>query len=78
VHKVYFAPATPCDRLVAHSGVEPAIKETLMAQFKSLDPVQLLRPALPTASAFAHMPTAFDELKKKAENDNHRPGNIPS
>jgi hypothetical protein len=34
--------------------------------------------ALPTAAAFAHMPTAFNELNKKAENDNHRPGNIPS
>ncbi|MFZ2651524.1 MAG: transposase family protein [Burkholderiaceae bacterium] len=43
VHKVYFAPATPCERLVAHSGVAPAIKEKLTAQFKSLDPVRLLQ-----------------------------------
>src|SRR6267378_3952957 len=43
VHKVYFAPATPCERLVAHSGVEPAIKEKLTAQFKRLDPVRLLQ-----------------------------------
>ena len=43
VHKVYFTPATPCDRLVAHSGVEPAIKEQLTAQFKGLDPVRLLQ-----------------------------------
>jgi hypothetical protein len=43
VHKVYFAPATPCERLVAHSDVAPAIKEKLTAQFKSLDPVRLLR-----------------------------------
>jgi len=43
LHKVYFAPATPCERLIAHSGVAPAIKETLMAQFKSLDPVRLLQ-----------------------------------
>ena len=43
VHKVYFAPATPCERLVAHDGVAPAIKEKLTAQFKSLDPVRLLQ-----------------------------------
>ena len=43
VHKVYFAPATPCERLVAHGSVEPAIKEKLRAQFKSLDPVRLLQ-----------------------------------
>jgi hypothetical protein len=43
VHKVYFAPATPCDRLLAHAGVDPAIKKKLMAQFKRLDPVRLLQ-----------------------------------
>jgi len=31
VHKIYFTPATPCDRLLAHSGVEPAIQEELKA-----------------------------------------------
>ena len=43
VHKVYFTPATPCDRLLAHSGVEPAIKEKLTAQLEGLDPVRLLQ-----------------------------------
>jgi hypothetical protein len=43
VHKVYFAPATPCERLVAHSDVAPTIKEKLTAQFKRLDPVRLLQ-----------------------------------
>ena len=43
VHKVYFTPATPCDRLLAHSSVEPAIKEKLRTQFKDLDPVRLLQ-----------------------------------
>ncbi len=43
VHKVYFAPATPCDRLLAHGSVEPSIKEKLTAQFKGLDPVRLLQ-----------------------------------
>ena len=56
VHKVYFAPATPCDRLLAHDSVKPAIKEKLKAQFNSLDPVRLLqemRTAQQTLSEFA-------------------------
>jgi hypothetical protein len=43
VHKVYFTPATPCDRLLAHDSVLPAIKEKLQSQFKGLDPVRLLQ-----------------------------------
>jgi hypothetical protein len=43
VHKVYFKPATPCDRLLAHSKVDPGIKEKLKAQFLALDPVRLLQ-----------------------------------
>ena len=43
VHKVYFTPATPCDRLQAHGSVLPAMKEKLQAQFKGLDPVRLLQ-----------------------------------
>ena len=43
MHKVYFAPATPCDRLLAHRSVGPPIKEKLTAQFVSLDPVRLLQ-----------------------------------
>ena len=43
VKKVYYAPATPCERLVAHPAVGAAIKEKLTAQFMSLDPVQLLQ-----------------------------------
>ena len=43
VHKVYFTPATPCDRLLAHGRITPAIKEKLTAQFKGLDPVRLLQ-----------------------------------
>ncbi|MFL9869986.1 transposase family protein [Paraburkholderia fungorum] len=56
VHKVYLAPATPCDRLLAHDSVELAIKEKLKAQFNSLDPVRLLqemRTAQQTLSEFA-------------------------
>ena len=47
VHKIYFAPATPCDRLLAYASIEPAIKARvkarLKAQFESLDPVRLLQ-----------------------------------
>jgi hypothetical protein len=56
VHKAYLAPATQCDRLLAHDSVEPAIKEKLKAQFSSLDPVRLrqeMRTAQQTLSDFA-------------------------
>lgn len=56
VHKTYLAPATPCDRLLAHDSVGPAIKEKLKVQFNSLDPVRLLqemRTAQQTLSEFA-------------------------
>ena len=43
VKKVYYPPATPCDRLAAHPAVALAIKEKLAAQFLTLDPVRLLQ-----------------------------------
>jgi hypothetical protein len=43
VHKVCFAPATPCDRLLAHDSVTPEIKEKLRRQLESLGPVRLLQ-----------------------------------
>ena len=43
VSKVYHAPATPCERLLAYNGVTAAIKAKLTEQFKSLDPVRLLQ-----------------------------------
>jgi hypothetical protein len=43
VHKVYLAPKTPCDRLLAHESVQITVKEKLKAQFNSLGPVRLLR-----------------------------------
>ncbi|WP_295173650.1 MULTISPECIES: hypothetical protein [unclassified Variovorax] len=68
VHKVYLAPATPCERLLAHSSVEPAIKEKLRAQFIRLDPVRLLqeiRLAQQTLSDLAAH-GVHDEATKKA------------
>jgi len=43
VKKLYHAPATPCDRLLAHDSVDAQTKARLKAQFKSLDPVRLLQ-----------------------------------
>ena len=70
VHKVYFTPATPCDRVLAHNSVEPAIKEKLRAQFNGLDPVRLLqeiRLAQQTLSELAaHGTRAQENLAKPA------------
>lgn len=43
VKKVYYAPATPCERLLAHKELKAATKKKLREQFKSLDPVLLLQ-----------------------------------
>ena len=43
VHKIYFTPATPCDRLLAHAAIEPPMNARLKAQLESLDPVRLLQ-----------------------------------
>jgi len=43
VHKSYHAPATPCERLLAHEQIDAPTKERLKAQFESLDPVRLLQ-----------------------------------
>jgi hypothetical protein len=42
VHKQYHAAATPCDRLLAHASIAPAIKDSLRAKRDSLDPLELL------------------------------------
>ena len=38
VHKVYFTPATPCDRRLADSSVGPVIREKLATQFIASTP----------------------------------------
>ena len=43
LYRVYFTPATPCDRLQAHSHMLHAIKDKRQAQLKELDPVRLLQ-----------------------------------
>jgi hypothetical protein len=43
VHKTYHAPATPCERLLAHERIDAPTKERLKALFESLDPVRLLQ-----------------------------------
>lgn len=43
VKKVYYPPATPCERLLAHKELKAATKKKLREQFKSLDPVLLLQ-----------------------------------
>ena len=45
----------PCERLVAHSSVAPAIKEKLTAQFKSVDPVRLLQEIRKAQQTLSHI-----------------------
>ena len=67
VHRLYFTPATPCDRILEHESVAPAIKEGLKTQFKSLDPVRLLqemRTAQQILSEFAAYGACAEEAPK--------------
>jgi len=43
VHKKYYLPLTPCDRLLSLPNVAESIKTMLREQFKVLDPVRLLQ-----------------------------------
>lgn len=43
VKKIYHAPMTPCDRLLALPNVNDATKAKLREQFDTLDPIQLLQ-----------------------------------
>lgn len=51
--KVYYPPATPCDRLLAHSGVGTSAKDALRDLGPRLDPVALLQRIRQGQSALA-------------------------
>ncbi len=53
VKKKYAKPATPCDRLLAHSGVADSIKDALRQQRLKLDPMVLLHNVRLAQSALA-------------------------
>jgi len=55
VKKSYSPPTTPCDRLLAHPGVEARIKEALRAERASLDPMSLLHGVRKSQSALASL-----------------------
>lgn len=43
VHKKYYAPMTPCDRLLGYPTLSESIKSKLREQYAALDPVYLLQ-----------------------------------
>lgn len=57
VRKLYHAPATPCDRLLAHPKVGEKVKEALRTQRDPLDPVELLHRIRQGQSALAALST---------------------
>lgn len=57
IKKSYHAPATPCDRLLAHPGISQGIKDTLRNQQCLLDPVGLLHRIRQGQSALATLST---------------------
>ncbi len=57
VKKSYHPPATPCDRLLAHAGVEETVKTALRTQRDQLDPVELLHRIRQGQAALAALST---------------------
>ena len=57
VKKLYHPPATPCDRLLAHVGVDAEVKVTLRKQRDGLDPVELLHRIRQGQAALAALST---------------------
>jgi hypothetical protein len=53
VKKTYYKPATPCERLLAHSSVAEAVKERLRAEQGRLDPLDLLHRIRESQAALA-------------------------
>ncbi|MHB1459444.1 MAG: integrase catalytic domain-containing protein [Armatimonadota bacterium] len=53
VKKLYYSPATPCDRLLAHDQVNEKVKDALRKQHAQLDPVELLHRIRQGQSALA-------------------------
>lgn len=53
VRRIYFAPSTPCDRLLAHPAVDEKVKEALRAERDRLDPLALLHRIRQGQSALA-------------------------
>jgi hypothetical protein len=57
VKKLYYPPATPCDRLLAHALVDEKVKDALRKQHAQLDPVELLHRIRQGQSALAALST---------------------
>jgi hypothetical protein len=53
VKRLYYPPATPCDRLLAHAAIPESTKESLRQQRERLDPVELLQRIRQGQSALA-------------------------
>lgn len=74
--KVYRAPATPCDRLIAYPAVEDIVKETLATKFRTLDLVRLLqqiRIAQPSLSDIATFGATAQPASGKSTTFSYRP-----
>jgi hypothetical protein len=57
IKKLYYPPATPCDRLLAHEKVDDKIKKALREQHGRLDPVELLQRIRQGQTALAALST---------------------
>lgn len=66
VQKVYFDPATPCDRLLERPDVDDEVKQTLRTEREQLDPLALLQSIREAQSALAAI--ASGDAVKETDN----------
>ena len=77
IKKLYYPPATPCDRLLAHEKVGEKIKKALRAQHDRLDPVELLQRIRQGQSALAALSTGDPSAGPNRESLNKFLADLP-
>lgn len=60
IKKLYYKPATPCNRLLNHPDIKASIKESLQLQRIQLDPVRLLHEIRNSQSALVALASSGD------------------
>jgi hypothetical protein len=77
VKRLYHAPATPCERLLAHQEVDEKTKERLRTQKERLDPVELLHRIRQGQTALAALSAGEPSTGPDRENLNQFLASLP-
>ena len=78
MQKVYYRPATPCDRLLAHPGVGTSAKDALRDLGPRLHPAALLHRIRQGQSALASLSSGVPATGPARESLEEFPSHLPS